>query len=133
MLLSARFSRGATVAPFTAYRSRSRYLCYTKGVVTAGGMKVLSDFVPEFDATVVSKLKTARAILLGKLNLAEGAIVGYHRDFDIPVNPWGEELWAGVSSSGSGVATAAGLCSPRSERIPVVLFLSRRWLTVSLV
>ena len=51
-------------------------------------MKVLSDFVPEFDATVVSKLKTARAILLGKLNLAEGAMVGYHRDFDIPVNPW---------------------------------------------
>lgn len=37
-------------------------------------------------------------------------MVGYHRDFDIPVNPWGEDYWAGVSSSGSGVATAAGLC-----------------------
>lgn len=37
-------------------------------------------------------------------------MVGYHRDFEIPVNPWGEEYWAGVSSSGSGVATAAGLC-----------------------
>ena len=75
-----------------------------------GGLGVLRDFVPEFDATVVSKLESAGAILLGKLNLTEGAMVGYHRDFDIPVNPWGAELWAGVSSSGSGVATAAGLC-----------------------
>ncbi len=85
-------------------------LCYTKGIPTMGGLKVLSDFVPDFDATVVSKLEAAGAVLLGKLNLTEGAMVGYHRDFDIPVNPWGEELWAGVSSSGSGVATAAGLC-----------------------
>lgn len=85
-------------------------LCYTKGVATTGGMKVLSDFVPDFDATVVLKLKAAGAVLVGKLNLTEGAMVGYHRDFEIPVNPWREELWAGVSSSGSGVATAAGLC-----------------------
>ena len=85
-------------------------LCYTKGVRTMGGLKVLSDFVPDFDATVVSKLEAAGAVLLGKLNLNEGAMLGYHRDFDIPVNPWGEELWAGTSSSGPGVATAAGLC-----------------------
>ena len=49
-------------------------------------------------------------IILGKLNLTEGAMAGYHPDFSIPVNPWGKELWAGASSSGSGVATAAGLC-----------------------
>ena len=85
-------------------------LCYTKGVRTMGGLKVLSDFVPDFDATVVSKLAAAGAVLLGKLNLTEGAMAGYHRDFDIPVNPWGEELWTGMSSSGPGVATAAGLC-----------------------
>jgi amidase len=85
-------------------------LCYTKGVPTMGGLKVLADFVPDHDATVVSKLEAAGAVLLGKLNLTEGAMAGYHRDFDIPVNPWGEELWAGASSSGSGVATAAGLC-----------------------
>ena len=85
-------------------------LCYTKGVPTMGGLRVLSDFAPGFDATVVSKLEGAGAVLLGKLNLTEGAMVGYHRDFDIPVNPWGERLWSGVSSSGSGVATSAGLC-----------------------
>lgn len=85
-------------------------LCYTKAAPTRGGLAVLRDFTPEFDATVVSKLEAAGAVLLGKLNLTEGAMVGYHRDFEIPVNPWGERLWSGVSSSGSGVATAAGLC-----------------------
>lgn len=85
-------------------------LCYTKGVRTMGGLRVRRDFVPDYDATVVAKLEAAGAVLLGKLNTTEGAMVGYHRDFPIPVNPWGEDYWAGVSSSGSGVATAAGLC-----------------------
>lgn len=85
-------------------------LFFTKDVKTMGGLKVRKDFVPSFDATVVEKLETAGAVLLGKLNLTEGALSGYNQDFDIPVNPWGENLWAGVSSSGSGVATAAGLC-----------------------
>lgn len=85
-------------------------LCYTRGVPTMGGLKVLRGFVPGFDATVVSKLEAAGAVLLGKLNLTEGAMAGYHCDFDIPVNPWGARLWSGVSSSGSGVATSAGLC-----------------------
>lgn len=85
-------------------------LCYTAGTRTMGGLKVLRDFVPSYDATVVSKLRDAGAVILGKLNLTEGALSGYHRDFPIPVNPWGADLWSGVSSSGSGVATAAGLC-----------------------
>jgi amidase len=85
-------------------------LCYTKGVRTMGGSRVLRDFVPDFDATAVAKLQAAGAVLIGKLSVTEGAMVGYHRDFQIPVNPWGEDYWAGVSSSGSGVATAAGLC-----------------------
>ena len=85
-------------------------LCYTSGVRTMGGTGVYADFVPDFDATAVAKLQNAGAVLLGKLNLTEGAWIGYHPDFEIPVNPWDERLWAGVSSSGSGVATAAGLC-----------------------
>lgn len=85
-------------------------LCFTQGVRTMGGLKVRQNFVPDFDATVVKKLEEAGAVLLGKLNLTEGALSGYNPDFPIPVNPWGAELWAGVSSSGSGVATAAGLC-----------------------
>lgn len=85
-------------------------LCYSKGVPTMGGLAVLRDFVPTFDATVVSRLEASGAILLGKLSLTEGAMAGYHRSFRIPVNPWGRTWWSGVSSSGSGVATAAGLC-----------------------
>jgi len=85
-------------------------LCFTKDIRTMGGLKVRKDFVPSFDASVVEKLETAGAVLLGKLNLTEGALSGYNRDFDIPINPWGAHLWAGVSSSGSGVATAGGLC-----------------------
>jgi amidase len=85
-------------------------LCFTADVPTRGGLAVLRDFVPDYDATVVQRLEAAGAILLGKLNLTEGAMVGYHPDFKIPVNPWGSDLWPGASSSGSGVATAAGLC-----------------------
>ena len=85
-------------------------LCFTTGVRTMGGTRVLADHLPDFDATVVTKLEAAGAVLLGKLNLTEGAMAGYHPDFDIPVNPWSSEHWSGASSSGSGVATAAGLC-----------------------
>jgi len=85
-------------------------LIYTQGVPTMAGSGALADFIPDYDATVVNRLADAGAILLGKLNLSEGAMLGYHKDFKVPVNPWDGELWAGASSSGSGVATAAGLC-----------------------
>ena len=85
-------------------------LCFTTGVATMGGARVLRDFVPDFDGTVVQKLNAAGAVILGKLNLTEGAMAGYNPEFQIPVNPWGADRWSGASSSGSGVATAAGLC-----------------------
>ncbi len=86
-------------------------LCFTKGIRTMGGSKVMTTHIPEYDSTVVKKLKESGAVLLGKLNLTEGAMGGYHPDFDIPINPWNPDRWTGSSSSGSGVATAAGLCS----------------------
>lgn len=85
-------------------------LCYTKGVRTMGGTPVLKDFVPTFDGTAVAKLRSAGAVILGKLNLSEGATAGYNPAFDVPLNPWNHDRWPGMSSSGSGVATAAGLC-----------------------
>ena len=85
-------------------------LCFTTGVATMGGTRVFRDFVPDFDGTVVQKLNAAGAVILGKLNLTEGAMAGYNPEFQIPVNPWGADRWSGASSSGSGVATAAGLC-----------------------
>ncbi len=85
-------------------------LCYTKGIRTMGGAAVLKDHIPDHDATVVTKLRQAGAVLLGKLNLTEGAMGGYNPAFSVPINPWAAGHWAGASSSGSGVATAAGLC-----------------------
>ena len=85
-------------------------LCFTRGVATMGATKALMDHVPDFDCTVVQRLNAAGAVILGKLNLTEGAMAGYNPDFQVPVNPWGAHLWSGASSSGSGVATAAGLC-----------------------
>ena len=85
-------------------------LCFTKGVPTMGATKALINHVPNFDCTVVQKLNAAGAVILGKLNLTEGAMAGYNPEFQVPVNPWGSHLWSGASSSGSGVATAAGLC-----------------------
>jgi len=85
-------------------------LCFTNRVRTMGGSKVMENLVPTFDSTVVARLAGNGAVLLGKLNLTEGAMGGYNSAFDVPLNPWNTERWAGASSSGSGVATALGLC-----------------------
>ena len=85
-------------------------LCFTTGVRTMGGTRVMADHVPDFDATVVTRFDDAGAVLLGKLNLTEGAMAGYNPDRGVPVNPWDADAWSGASSSGSGVAAAAGLC-----------------------
>ena len=101
---------GAYRGPLHGIPIAVKDLCFTRGVRTMGGSRALADHVPDFDATVVSRLEAAGAVLLGKLNLTEGAMGGYHPEFGIPVNPWNPERWSGASSSGSGVATAAGLC-----------------------
>ncbi len=85
-------------------------LCDTAGIATAAGMAVHRERVPAEDATVVRRLANAGAVLLGKLTMTEGAFATHHPDIAAPVNPWGEGYWSGVSSSGSGVSTAAGLC-----------------------
>lgn len=85
-------------------------LCWTKGIKTAAGMTVYQDFVPTVDGTVVKKLREAGAIILGKLQMTESAYADHHPTISPPVNPWNAAHWTGVSSSGSGVATAAGLC-----------------------
>lgn len=84
-------------------------LCHTRGIRTMGGSGVFAKQVSDHDATVVERLRDAGAVLLGKLNLTDGAMAGYHPDFAVPENPWKPSHWAGVSSSGSAVATAAGL------------------------
>ncbi|MDA8533835.1 amidase [Burkholderiaceae bacterium] len=85
-------------------------LCFTKGIATAGGMPMMRDFVPTYDGTVVRRLREAGTVLLGKLTMTEAAFADHHPDVAAPINPWHSDHWSGASSSGSGVAVAAGLC-----------------------
>jgi amidase len=74
-------------------------------------MPLRRNYVPQKDATVVRRLRDAGAIILGNLKMTEGAHADHRPPvFEAPLNPWGSDLWPGASSSGSGVATAAGLC-----------------------
>jgi aspartyl-tRNA(Asn)/glutamyl-tRNA(Gln) amidotransferase subunit A len=85
---------------------------WTKGIRTTGGSRLLADFIPTDDATVVERLRGAGATLLGKLNMSEFATGNsVHHPFGTPHNPWDLERNAGTSSSGSGAATAAFLCA----------------------
>src|SRR5690242_18307919 len=106
----AELARGRSRGPLHGVPVAVKDLCYTNGIRTMAGTAVLKALVPAFDATVVTRLHDAGAVLLGKLNLTEGAMVGYHPDSDVPRNPWNRDRWPGASSSGSGVAAAAGLC-----------------------
>lgn len=82
---------------------------YTKGVLTTAGSKVLADSVPEYDATVVTRLKAAGALMIGKCSTWEFADGAYGVGFPNPLNPWGLDHMVGGSSSGSGVAIAASM------------------------
>ncbi len=87
-------------------------LCDATGVATRAGMpRVRGDVAPALhDATVVARLRAAGAVVLGKLQLTEGAVAHHHPEVRVPVNPHQADYWSGASSSGSGVAVAAGLC-----------------------
>lgn len=86
-------------------------LLNTKGTLTSSGSQVLADNIPDFDATVVSKLREAGAIILGKLNMHEFAfgVTNKNDYFGDAKNPWDVERTPGGSSGGSGAAVAAGL------------------------
>src|SRR5215468_9655675 len=84
----------------------------TREVRTTAGSKVLNDWRPDFDATVVAKLKDAGAIILGKTNLHEWALGGttINPFYGTTRNPWDLNRIAGGSSGGSAAAVAASLC-----------------------
>ena len=84
----------------------------SRGIRTTGGSVILAQNVPDEDATVITKLEEAGAILLGKLNMSEFASGdAFHHPFGRPRNPWDWTRNPGTSSSGSGAATAARLCA----------------------
>ena len=105
---------GADLGPLHGVPVGLKDLYCTKGVKTTGGSKILGNWIPEEDATVVARLAGAGAIALGKLNMHEFAYgpEGLNPHYGTPWNPWDAKVHriCGGSSSGSGAAVAAGIC-----------------------
>lgn len=108
----AEISKGNWKGPLHGIPLAVKDLLETAGVRTTAASAVLQDYVPEHDAYVVQRLRSAGAVLLGKLNLHEFAYGGSGMigHFGIVRNPWDTARITGGSSSGSASAVAAGLC-----------------------
>lgn len=84
----------------------------TKGIKTTAASKVLDNYVPVYSSTVIEKLETAGAVILGKTNCdawAHGSS-GENSDFGPSRNPWDLTKTPGGSSSGSAVSVASDMC-----------------------
>ncbi len=86
-------------------------LFFTRGIRTTAGSKILANFVPDFDATCVEKLREAGAVLLGKTALHEFAygMMNNNPHYGFTRNPWDPQRTPGGSSGGSAVAVATGM------------------------
>ena len=104
-------ARGNYLGPMHGIPVAVKDQFWSKDIRTTGGSRILTDFVPDEDATVIANLKKAGAILLGKTNLTEFAIGGGGQRFRTSRNPWNLDMHTGGSSAGSGAATAAYLCA----------------------
>lgn len=103
---------------------------YTEDIRTTAGSKILAKFIPQHDAVVVTQLKEAGAVLLGKTNMHEFAygVTSNNPHYGPVHNPWDLARIPGGSSGGSAAAVAAGLCygsigtdTGGSIRIPAAL------------
>jgi aspartyl-tRNA(Asn)/glutamyl-tRNA(Gln) amidotransferase subunit A len=105
-------ARGGALGPLHGVPYAVKDQFDAAGVRTTAGSRILEDHVATETATVVARMNAAGAILLGKLNLTEFALGGTQQfPFGQPRNPWNPDHDPGGSSSGSGIAVAAGLCA----------------------
>ncbi len=86
-------------------------LIYTAGKPTTAGSKILSNFTPSYDATIVERLRAGGAVITGKTNLHEFAfgVTNKNPHYGVCRNPWSEDRISGGSSGGSAVSVATGM------------------------
>ncbi|MEM7408233.1 MAG: amidase, partial [Pseudomonadota bacterium] len=107
----AEMDKGDIRTPLHGVPLAYKDLLATKGVPTTFASRAYANWVPDYDATQVTNFREAGAIMLGKLNLSEGAAdsSSLSSAFGGPRNPWNLERITGGSSGGSAAAVAAGL------------------------